>query len=99
IEEMISGEPRYFIRPLPKKRWSERNPILDKIVTGLITAIFSLGVGVLLYQMNNREKDRDNSQQNQQLNRLSDSLKILENNLADSDRKSTRLNSSHDQIS
>lgn len=76
------GDTNTFI--ISKKSWSERNPVWDKVRTGFITALFSLIVGAILFQIQNRGKVQLDSQQDLRLKHLSDSLKILEKHLRDS---------------
>lgn len=85
IEEkgMSDFSTRYFVRPLPKKTWRERNPLGAEIRTGLITFIFSVLAALLLLLITNQEKDRKNTQQDEHLSRLSDSVKILEKKIDD----------------
>ena len=67
-----------------KSTWSGRNPNLDKLRTGLITTLFSLIVGVLLFQLNNRGHTRLDKLQDQRLNGLKSSLDSFQKRLADS---------------
>jgi hypothetical protein len=77
-----SGDLNSYI--ITNKTWSEKYPIGDKIRTGLITALFSIGVGVLVFQLNNRAEVQNNNLRDQRLTRLTDSLRNLANALKDS---------------
>jgi hypothetical protein len=79
-----TGSATFIIRELPPKNWTEKHPILDKWRTGFIAFLFSLTASILIIIISNRKADRDNSQQIQRLNGLSDSLNILQKRIADS---------------
>lgn len=76
--ELKETNNRYVVYKKEKKPWGETNPGFDKVRTGLITALFSLIVGWLLFQLNNRGQLQIDNRQNESLSRKSDSLKILE---------------------
>lgn len=61
-----------------------KNTLLHDFKVGLITGAVSLLVGWLLLQLDTRETTQKNKQQDEHLIRLSDSLNILEKQLADS---------------
>ncbi|MFT4019557.1 MAG: hypothetical protein QM668_21515 [Agriterribacter sp.] len=62
-----------------KESWSDRNKILFQIIVGLITAIFSLVVGVILWSIDKRQADQKRDQLQDQVKVLSDRLDSLSN--------------------
>ena len=74
----IVGVDEYWVVTNVIKGWTERNPFGDKVRTGLITFLFSIGAAILLYYILPPRPSPDSIQQNQHLIRLSDSLKILD---------------------
>lgn len=71
--EVQEGTGRYVVFALERK-WGERNPLLNQIRISVITAIFSLLVGVILYQLSIPKQVRLDDQQNERIQQLSDSL-------------------------
>lgn len=67
-----------------EKNWRDRNPFLNDLRTGAITALFSLIVGIILFRIDNRETVRENNRRDGHLNRLSDSIKTLQQQIKDS---------------
>jgi hypothetical protein len=74
----VVGADEYWVVKNVMKGWAERNPGWDKIRTGFITALFSLIVGIALFQINNQGQARIDNKQNESLLRTSDSLTILD---------------------
>ena len=81
FKKEIVGVDEYWIIKNVIKGWAERNPGWDKVRTGLITALFSLIVGWLLFQLNNRGQVQIDNKQNESLSRKGDSLKTLDNKI------------------
>ena len=77
----IAGVDQYWVVKNVIRGWAERNPVLDKVRTGFITALFSLLVGWLLFQLNNRGQVQIENKQNESLLRKGDSLKIFDNKI------------------
>lgn len=89
IEGKITANKKYRSRPHPKfdndfeitlnpdykeQTWEEKHPLMDRVRTGAITAVFTLLVGLTVYFITaNFKKERD-SVQDQQINSLYDSL-------------------------
>lgn len=76
----VGSELTYFVKPISPvvKTWAERNPVWDKVRTGFITALFSLGVGVALFQIQNRGKAQLDTRQNKRLDSLSAAVDSLQ---------------------
>jgi hypothetical protein len=74
--EIQEGTGRYLIFALSKK-----HPVLIKLRDGVITAIFSILVGWLLFQLNNQEQARIDTQQTKRIDSLTDSIKNLQTDI------------------
>jgi hypothetical protein len=78
----IDGWPYLFVNPNYKDRtWPEKNPVLDRVRTGAITAAFSLLVGLFLWLLSNQKQAREDNQQDKRLNSLSDSIANLQRHI------------------
>ncbi len=62
-----------------KESWSDRNKILFQIMVGLITAIFSLIVGIILWSIDKRQVDQRQDQLQEQVKALSGKVDSLIN--------------------
>ena len=62
-----------------KESWSDRNKFLFQIIIGLITATFSLIVGIILWSIDKRQVDQKQKQLQEQVQVLSDKLDSLAN--------------------
>lgn len=60
-----------------KENWSDKNKILFQIIVGLITAIFSLVVGIILWSIDKRQADQKRNELQEQVEILSDKLDSL----------------------
>jgi hypothetical protein len=62
-----------------KESWPDRNKVLFQIIVGLITAIFSLIVGITLWSIDKRQVDQKRDQLQEQVEALSGKLDSLTN--------------------
>jgi|GEM_PF-4736336 len=69
---------------MKKKPLRERNPFLAEVRLAVITGIVSLAVGWLLIRLETREPIQVNILQSEQIQRLSDSLTKIRNDIKDS---------------
>lgn len=89
-EPIISGGARYFVSKIhvPEKTWAELHPLRDKVrtalITGVVTLVVSVTVGVILFLLQNRGQGRLDERQDQHLIRLDSLINTLQGGLADS---------------
>jgi hypothetical protein len=61
-DSIISLNPNY-----KTQRWFEKHPILYEYFKGLLTAFFTLAVGIILWLLQNQKEDRENKELKRQL--------------------------------
>lgn len=96
IEGSITANKRYKSRPHPnfkndfeilinadykKSTWEEKHPVLDRLRTGFITAIFSLIVGFTVYTFTVKKQVEKENIQNKSIEALSDSIIVLKKDI------------------
>lgn len=66
-----------------KEKFQDRNPFLDKLIWAVLSSIFSILVGVLLWQVTNRSQNHTDNRQDSLQNSLRDSLTTFQKQLKD----------------
>jgi hypothetical protein len=69
--------------PVKEKTWGETHPIKYEVLKALITAVFSLLVGYILYLLANQKQDQLDNQQTLRIQQISDSIRMLHNTVED----------------
>ena len=101
--DMIEQEngKRFLVYPLPRKKWTERNPFWHDVILSICAAVLTLFVGWLLQISDSRQQTQRDTQQETDIRKLNDSLKEVQtriSNLTDSINnisKRSTLNTEH----
>ena len=106
--EIQDGTGLYIIKPNPSYRWDKQNLLGNRIkiilITAIITALFSLLVGWLIFRLNNQrqvqidqKQDKTMDNLNDEVNRLSNDLRTVQDVLAKPKNTVALINSPVDQ--